>query len=127
MPDSYLARVRKLPRAPAPNDRPEDIKGNLSLEMRQLAVNFMRFAIADFPGSDVFGHVFLRDMRLTEIYLRRAAMGGQAELVAEDVSLETLRGVPLEVQLVCELQVRKDMLNLHGVLAGAASAHLIEL
>ncbi|KZT07799.1 uncharacterized protein LAESUDRAFT_724795 [Laetiporus sulphureus 93-53] len=75
MPDGVLPpRIRKLPRAPASNDCPEDIKGNFLLEMRQLAIPFMYFTIADFLGSVVIGigHVFLRD-----IASRRSASAAQ--------------------------------------------------
>ena len=45
---------RKLPAAPAPNDHPEDIKGNLTLQQKQHAVNILAFHVNSATATGAF-------------------------------------------------------------------------
>ncbi|PCH40751.1 hypothetical protein WOLCODRAFT_162511 [Wolfiporia cocos MD-104 SS10] len=123
----FLAKARKLSPAPAPNDDPTKIKGNISLDKKQLAANIFAWHIANYPGSNVFGHSELKNLRLSEVYVRRVGMGKQTELVGEDEPAEALRSIALEGQTVCEVTVEKNMLNVHGALAGGCSAHMLDI
>jgi len=123
----FLVRARKLPPAPAPNDDPSKIKGNLSLEKKQLAVNMLSYNIGNLPGMNLFGNSVLKNMVLVEVYVRKVGMGSEVELIGEDDRVEVLRSVPLETQIVFEMRVDGGMPNLHNILAGACYPTLIEL
>lgn len=122
-----IARARKLPSAPPPNDDPAQIKGNMTLEMKRLGASIFAWHIANYPGSHVFGHDALANLKFAEVCIRRVGMGGQHVLVREDEDPEELRKISLESQTVCELTVDEGMLNVHGMLAGGCSAHLVDV
>jgi len=123
----FLSKAKKLPAAPAPNDDPAGIKGNITLEKKQLAANIFAWHIANFPGSRVFGHQELSNLKLAEVSVRKVGMGEQKELVGENEPEEVLRKLPLEGQTVCELVVEEGMLNVHGTFAGGCSAHMVDI
>lgn len=102
---AFVAQWRKLPAAPAPNDDPAAIKGNVSLEMKELGARILAWHVADYPGSRVFGHDALAKLKFAEVTIRKVGMGEAPEPVREDLSAEALRGLPLEAQTVCEITV----------------------
>jgi len=124
----FLSTVRRLPPALPPNDNPASIKGNLALERKQLNVNILAWHIANFPGSRVFGHAELKDLRLVETHVWKANMGENlVELLEETIFPVDARQHSLKGQTVCEVTVTEEMLNVHGTLAGGCSAHLIDI
>lgn len=102
---NFLTKARQLPRAPAPNHDPAAIKGNISVENKQLAANIFAWHIANYPGSKVFGHSETKGLRLAEVSVRKVGMGAPGELVEEDESVENLKNVLLEGQTICEITV----------------------
>ncbi|KZT06484.1 uncharacterized protein LAESUDRAFT_180420 [Laetiporus sulphureus 93-53] len=123
----FLAKAHKLPPAPPPNNDPSSVKGNISLEKKDLAQRIMAWHIGNYPGSKIFGRSELSDLKLTEVAVRTVGMGDHTELVGEDVPVEELRKMPLEVQSVMEIKVKEEMLNVHKTLAGGCSAHLLDV
>ncbi|KAI0920803.1 hypothetical protein AcW1_005024 [Taiwanofungus camphoratus] len=124
---NFLTKARQLPRAPAPNHDPAAIKGNISVENKQLAANIFAWHIANYPGSKVFGHSETKGLRLAEVSVRKVGMGAPGELVEEDESVENLKNVLLEGQTICEITVDEEMLNVHGSLAGGCAAHFVDI
>ncbi|EMD40337.1 hypothetical protein CERSUDRAFT_79996 [Gelatoporia subvermispora B] len=120
---------RQLPSAPAPNDRPDDIKGNLSLEQRQHAVNILAFHVAHHPDSRVFGHDVAKGLELVEAWVKPVMMGAQSDSV--DVSAnqqhEQESGTALRGRTICEILVEEGMLNVHRSLAGACAVLLLDI
>ncbi|KAH8096587.1 hypothetical protein BXZ70DRAFT_945227 [Cristinia sonorae] len=109
-----LDRLLKLPKAPAPNDDPASIKGNLPLKWKQLLVNILSFHVGDHPGSKVFGHDSAGKLRLVEVNYRKSDVptdGG-----AEIATAETIH----------EVTVAEGMLNAHGTLAGACAINFLD-
>ncbi|CCM05530.1 uncharacterized protein FIBRA_07756 [Fibroporia radiculosa] len=128
---NFLSRVQTLPDAPPPNDNPASIKGNVPLEHRRHLANLMAYHIANHPGSRVFAHSELGGLKQTELYVRWIDASGKAELLPEDLPQDRLRKLPLQGQTVCEITVteetREDMLNVHGVLAGAFGMTMVDV
>ncbi|KAH9833819.1 uncharacterized protein C8Q71DRAFT_860091 [Rhodofomes roseus] len=123
----FLSKVRRLPAAPHPNDDPASIKGNLPLEKRQLSANIFAWHIGNFPGSRVFGHTEVEDLRLAEADVRNTSMGENLELLEDTISPEDARQLSLQGRTVCEITVTEQMLNVHRTLAGSCSAHLVDI
>ena len=90
-----LDRLLKFPKAPAPNDDPASIKGNLPLEWKQLLVNILHFHSGDYPGSRVFGNEQSTGLKLVEV-----SVGNRHGGLSETEKLDDL-----EATTVCELVV----------------------
>ena len=83
-----LARLRSIPPAPAPNDNPESIKGNVSLEEKRLQANILAYHVAHNPGSKIFANEALRGLQLVEVNVRKQSpqdASGRVELCAETI------------------------------------------
>jgi len=119
---------RKLPPASAPNDHPEDIVGNLTLEHKQDAVNILAYNVADHPGSRVFGHDVAKGLVLTEAWVKPVSMGsGGDTLGALNTETASERKDAVQGLTVCEIVVEGGMLNVHGGLAGSCAVLLIDI
>ena len=83
-----LDRLRKFPKAPAPNHDPASIKGNLTLDQKQLLANILAFHIANHPESRVFAHDTAGKLKLVEANIKKSDVptdGGAETAVAETV------------------------------------------
>ncbi|TCD64229.1 hypothetical protein EIP91_004331 [Steccherinum ochraceum] len=110
-----LDRLRKFPTAGPPNDDPASVKGNLSLDQKQLLANILAYHIAHHPGSKVFANEVAGNLKLVEAYIRKSDVptdGGVKTAVAETVH---------------EVTTGEGMLNVHGSLAGACGVYFLDL
>jgi len=109
-----LTRLLKFPKAPAPNNDPASIKGNLSFDQKQLLVNILAYHVAHYPGSNVFAHDSAGKLKLVEANIRETDVptdGGTGTSVAETIH---------------EVIVEEGMLNVHGTLAGPCAVNFLD-
>ena len=92
-----LARLRKFPKAPSPNHDASVIRGNLTLEQKQLNANILAYHVQ--AGTSVFQNDVLKDLKLVEVNLRkkRDGLGGDAR-----------DSDALEGEMVCEIEVKES-------------------
>ena len=92
-----LARVRSFPKAPSPNHDASAIRGNLTLEQKQLNANILAYHVQ--AGTSVFQSEVLKDLKLVEVNLRkkREGLGGDAK------DTDALEG-----EMVCEIEVKES-------------------
>lgn len=90
-----LARLRAFPPAPAPNDRPEDIAGNVSLDEKRLNANILAYHVAHSLGSNVFANKAIHGLKLVEINVRDRPQITSARKV-------------MEAETVCEITVEES-------------------
>ncbi|KAI0784895.1 hypothetical protein C8Q75DRAFT_723594 [Abortiporus biennis] len=105
-----LARLRAFPKAPPPNDNPSAIRGNVSLESKQLCANILAYHVAHYPGSTVFANEALRELKAVEVNVMKTAEGESKK--------ETLK---------CEAIFETPSLNVHGTLSGGFAAHMLDV
>ncbi|KAI0629885.1 hypothetical protein C8Q77DRAFT_273489 [Trametes polyzona] len=124
-----LDRLLAFSRAPAPNDDSSAVKTNLPNSTVQLLQDILAHHIAHRPDSDVFGHGQAKNLKLVEAFVRPRAQDQNA--TGSNPTRQVPEGKPdadgLEAVTVCEIPVEKDMLNVHGTLAGACTTLLIDL
>lgn len=96
MPMDRLARLRSFPKAPSPNDNVSAIRGNLTLEQKQLNANILAYHVA--AGSKVFGSEALSGLRMVEgnVRKRRDGLGSQADGPDQ-----------YEGEMICEIEVKE--------------------
>lgn len=104
-----LDRLRKFPKAPPPNDDPARVRGNLTPDQKQLALNILAYHVAHYPGSKVFAHDTAGKLKLVEAYIRNSedTTDGANTVTAETVhevtvdegepNIAVLANVPLQV------------------------------
>lgn len=97
-----LAIIRALPRAPAPNDDPTTIRGNVSLEHKELCQRILYFHVANYPGSTVFSNQLMNDLKIVEVNSRRMKVG------EDDASGGILQG-----ETIFEIEVTKGQFCCH--------------
>ncbi|KAI0690850.1 hypothetical protein BC835DRAFT_158477 [Cytidiella melzeri] len=110
-------RNRPYPKAPAPNDDVSAVRGNCSVEHKQLNLNTLAF----FGGNgetSVFGFDAAKHLKLVEMNLNKRALSSDSN----GGKIEVFEG-----HTVCEIEVKKGMLNRHGVLAGACLVHVVDI
>lgn len=81
-------RFLGLPKAPAPNNDPASIRGNLSLDQKQLMVNVLAYHVAHHSGSKVFAHDTAGKLKMVGANIRKTDVptgGGAETLVAETI------------------------------------------
>lgn len=73
-----LARIRSFPKAPSPNDNASAIRGNITLEQKQLNANILAYHVG--ADKNVFAGDLLKGMKLVEanVKRRREDLGGRA-------------------------------------------------
>ena len=133
-----LARLRTFPKAPSPNDDASAIRGNPTLDQKQLNANILAYHVA--AGTKVFGNSVLNDLKMVEVNVKpvdKRAGGGVSQAQAED---------ELEGEMICEIHVsegehtydngstrptnrvpRVGMLNVYGTVAGPCFAAICDL
>lgn len=87
-----LARLRAFPPAPAPNDRPEEILGNVSLVEKKLHANILAYHVAHAHNSKVFANDAIQGLKLAEVNVREHPQNPGT-------------GKMLEAETVCEIKV----------------------
>lgn len=97
-----LTRLRTFPPAPAPNDHPEEITGNVSLDEKRLNANILAYHVAHSPESKVFANSAIQGLKLAEINVRERS---QVEA----------GGKVMEAETICEITVEEGE-NKHYVL-----------
>ncbi|PIL35242.1 hypothetical protein GSI_03032 [Ganoderma sinense ZZ0214-1] len=112
---SGLERLRSFPRAPAPNDDATAVKTNLPEDAVRLLQNILAYHVADYSGSNVFGHEQGKGLELVEAFVRTRHRD-------QDKAQDRLEAVT-----VCELLVEHNMLNVHGTFAGACAVHMVDI
>ena len=89
-----LARIRSFPKAPSPNHDVNAIRGNLTLEQKQLNANALAYHVA--AGTKVFASDSLRGLKLLEVNVRPRAQGCNGGSRIEDT---------LEGEMICEIAI----------------------
>ena len=89
-----LARLRTFSPAPAPNDHPEDIAGNVSLDEKRLNANILGYHVAHSPESRVFANDAIRGLKLVEVNVRER-------------SQVRAGGKVMEAETICEITVEE--------------------
>ena len=91
-----LARLRSFPKAPSPNDDPSAIRGNLSLEQKQLNVNILAQHVGE--EKNVFEAEAIQGLKTVELNVRRRREG----LGGKSPSVDGYEG-----EIICEINVTK--------------------
>lgn len=126
-----LARIRGFPAAQPPNDDASSIRGNVTLEQKELSARIFSYHIANHPGSKVFSNQILNGLKLVEVNVRRKKLGGddksQGVLEGETIcEVEVVEGESLPKSLPYRTSPGAGMLNVYGTLAGGCAFHILD-